>query len=197
MASSTVDLLPANLQNTLHEIVERVNASGGGIRVILISTAEGVPLGRVYSAADRATPLNEAVLNNIESTWAPAAKQYPLLNMGKEVKVVTAIYGPSKSSTGFVGECLFGSQNHKSVRLTRMQIYGKLSLCFAGAVFHVYQAPVVVTILAGVHANLGAIRSTAIPLLKDVLEPLCTTLLNSLAPANETDHGYPQHGYYQ
>jgi hypothetical protein len=97
MAASTVDLLPANLQNTLHEIVERVNASGGGIRVILISTAEGVPLGRVYSAADRATPLNEAVLNNIESTWAPAAKQYPLLNMGKEVKVVTALYGQSKS----------------------------------------------------------------------------------------------------
>jgi hypothetical protein len=98
MAASTVDLLPANLQNTLQEIVERVNMSGGGIRVILISTAEGVPLGRVYSSADRSTPLNEAVLNNIESTWAPAAKQYPLLNMGKEVRVVTALYGQRKSS---------------------------------------------------------------------------------------------------
>jgi hypothetical protein len=78
-----------------------------------------------------------------------------------------------------------------------MRLYGGIPFLLVGAVFHVYQAPVVVTILAGMHANLGAIRSTAIPLLKDVLEPLCTTLLNSLAPANESDHGYPQQGYYQ
>ena len=52
--------------------------------------------------------------------------------------------------------------------------------------------------LVGVHANLGAVRSRAIPLLKEVLEPLCTTLLNSLSPAAiETDPSYPQQGYYQ
>ena len=65
-----------------------------------------------------------------------------------------------------------------------------------GTIFHVYQAPVVVTLLVGMNANLGAVRSTAIPLLKEVLEPLCATLLNSLAPA-QTDHAYPQQGYYQ
>lgn len=54
-----------------------------------------------------------------------------------------------------------------------------------------------VTILVGQHSNLGAVRSTAIPLLKEVLEPLCTTLLNSLAPAEDTDPSYPQQGYYQ
>lgn len=96
--ASTVELLPTNLQNTLHEIIERSNACGGGIRVILLSTAEGVPLGRAYSAADRDIPLNEEVLSNIESTWAPASKQFPLLNMGKEVKIVTAIYDQSKAN---------------------------------------------------------------------------------------------------
>jgi hypothetical protein len=40
----------------------------------------------------------------------------------------------------------------------------------------------VVTILCGPQANLGAVRATAIPLLKQVLEPLCTTLVNSLNP---------------
>jgi hypothetical protein len=99
--ASTVDLLPANLQNTLHEIIERANACGGSIRVILISTAEGVPLGRAYSSTDREIPLNEEVLSNIESTWAPASKQFPLLNMGKEVKIVTAIFDNRKFS--FVG----------------------------------------------------------------------------------------------
>ena len=88
--STTVDLLPASLQNTLHQIVERVNACNGGIRAILLSTAEGVPLGRIY--ADNNTPLNEDVLSSIESTWAPASKQFPLLNMGKEVKTATAVY---------------------------------------------------------------------------------------------------------
>mmetsp|Transcript_27440 Transcript_27440/g.60397 ORF Transcript_27440/g.60397 Transcript_27440/m.60397 type:complete len:159 (+) Transcript_27440:213-689(+) len=157
--ASTVDLLPTNLQHTLQLIVERANAAGGGIRVILLSTAEGVPLGRVYSSADRASPLDEEVLSNIESTWAPASKQFPLLHMGKEVKVVTAIYDNR-------------------------------------TIFHIYQAPVVVTLLVGMNANLGAVRSTAIPLLKQVLEPLCSTLLNSLAPA-QTNHAYPQQGYYQ
>ena len=94
MSNATVDLLPASLQNTLHQIVDRVNASTGGLRVILLSTAEGVPLGRVY--ADNNSPLNEDVLSSIESTWAPASKQFPLLNMGKEVKTVTAIYDHGK-----------------------------------------------------------------------------------------------------
>ena len=46
----------------------------------------------MYSSADQESPLDEEVLSNIESTWAPASKQFPLLHMGKEVKVVTAIY---------------------------------------------------------------------------------------------------------
>eukprot|EP00934_Nitzschia_sp_Nitz4_P009431 Nitzschia sp. Nitz4//scaffold1_size375055//287973//288605//NITZ4_000312-RA/size375055-exonerate_protein2genome-gene-0.111-mRNA-1//-1//CDS//3329541153//9421//frame0 len=158
---STVDLLPANLQKTLHEVVERCNLANGGICAILLSTTEGVPLGRVY--ADQRPELNEDVLNALESTWAPASKQFPLLEMGKEAKVVTAIY------------------DH-------------------GTIFHVYQAPVVVTILVSPQSNLGAVRSTGIPLLKEVLEPLCTTLLNSLAPVRddwpENDASYPQQGYY-
>ena len=84
------ELLPKNLQNTLHQIVDRVNACNGGIRAILLSTAEGVPLGRVV--ADQENPMNEETLASLESTWAPASKQFPLLNMGKEAKVVTAIY---------------------------------------------------------------------------------------------------------
>jgi hypothetical protein len=151
--ANTVELLPANLQSTLHQVIERVNNCGGGIRVVLLSTAEGVPLGRAYCQQDRHNQyLNEDVLSNIESTWAPASKQFPLLHMGKEIKVVTAMYDQQRT------------------------------------IFHVYQAPVVVTILVGPTnstgppPNLGAVRSTGIPLLKQVLEPLCTTLLNSLSP---------------
>ena len=90
-----------------------------------------------------------------------------------------------------------------------------------GTILHVYKAPVVrldecilaeksfvknltvhlfiwqvVTILVSQNANLGAVRSTAIPLLKEALEPLCTTLLDSLAP-QEADPSFPSQGYYQ
>ena len=51
--------------------------------------------------------------------------------------------------------------------------------------------PQVVTILATPQSNLGALRSTTVPLLKEVLEPLCSTLLNSLAPGRE----YPDEDY--
>lgn len=57
---------------------------------------KSVPLGRVYSSADQVSSLDEEVLSNIESTWAPASKQFPLLNMGKEVNIVTAIYDNRK-----------------------------------------------------------------------------------------------------
>jgi Mitogen-activated protein kinase kinase 1 interacting len=85
---AAVTLLPASLQNALKEIVERSNRSAAGIRVILLSTSEGVPLGRIF-ANDQ--PLNEDALASIESVWAPASKQFPVLGLDK-VQQVTAIY---------------------------------------------------------------------------------------------------------
>ena len=64
--------------------------------IIKFIVIKRVPLVRVYSPADQDSPLDEEVLSNIESTWAPASKQLPLLQMGKEVKVVTAIYDNRK-----------------------------------------------------------------------------------------------------
>jgi predicted regulator of Ras-like GTPase activity (Roadblock/LC7/MglB family) len=85
---AAVTLLPASLQNALQEIVERANRSAASIRAVLLSTTEGVPLGRVYATDE---PLNEEVLASIESVWSPASKQFPVLGLDK-VKQVTAIY---------------------------------------------------------------------------------------------------------
>jgi predicted regulator of Ras-like GTPase activity (Roadblock/LC7/MglB family) len=85
---AAVTLLPASLQNAMQEIVERTSQSGAGIRAVLLSTTEGVPLGRVYAGDE---PLNEEVLAALESVWAPASKQIPALGMEK-VHQVTAIY---------------------------------------------------------------------------------------------------------
>ena len=126
--SNTVDLLPANLQSTLRQIIERTNAANGGIRAILLSTAEGVPLGRVHSSTSQ--QLNEDVLNSLESTWAPASKQFPLLNMGKEARIVTAIFDHGELRTVLESFAL----------LLLAYLFGTATL---GTIFHLYQAPVV------------------------------------------------------
>lgn len=93
MASSNDDggLLPSSLQAALHQLVKRINSSSGGIQVILFSTSEGVPLGRIYGE-DCVGTLNEEVLASVESTWAPVSKQFPLLGQGKEIRTATAMY---------------------------------------------------------------------------------------------------------
>jgi hypothetical protein len=81
-------LLPTSLQNSLQEIIEQSNIRGASVRAILLSTAEGVPLGRIVQ---QPSTLNEDVLASIESVWAPASKQFPVLGLDK-VKQVTALY---------------------------------------------------------------------------------------------------------
>jgi hypothetical protein len=88
----------------MQEILSRAFSLGSSIRAILLSTTEGVPLGRVYAHA--ATPASEQTptrrddqddsvrddaLASIESIWAPAAKQIPALGLEK-LQQVTAIY---------------------------------------------------------------------------------------------------------
>ena len=94
-------LLPASLQNALQGIVERANLRGASLRAILLSTTEGVPLGRVVcsasssssssSADEHSANLNEELLASIESVWAPASKQFPVLGLDR-VQQVTAVY---------------------------------------------------------------------------------------------------------
>ena len=150
---TATSLLPAALQGSLANIIQRSNLSGACIRVILLSTTEGVPLGRAYAPNNES--LHEEALTSIETDWAPPSKQLPLLGLEK-AQQVTAMY------------------DH-------------------GTLVHVYQAPVVLTILCGLDCNLGAVQTTAIPLLKQVLEPLCTTLVESLKPVYEGSAP----GYYQ
>lgn len=84
---SMTTLLPASLQKTLRDIAERSNQRGASVRAILLSTTEGVPLGRVIADAS----LNEGGLASIESVWAPASAPASVLGLDK-VKQVTAIY---------------------------------------------------------------------------------------------------------
>jgi hypothetical protein len=89
-------LLPISLQNSVYEIMDQSNLRGAAVRAILLSTTEGVPLGRVVvqpstDEQQQHSHLNVDVLASIESVWAPASKQFPVLGLDK-LKQVTAIY---------------------------------------------------------------------------------------------------------
>lgn len=153
---TSIGILPESLQTSLHDLVNRVNASDGNVRIILLSTSEGVPLGRISSGID----MEESLLQSLESTWSPAPKQLSLLKM-KRILQVKAEY------------------EDKAILI------------------HLYVSPVVVTLILGINSNLGVIESTCIPMLKKTLEPLCTTLLDSLSPNGEwQDHSHDD-GFYQ
>ena len=154
-------------------MVKHCNQSLGQIKAITLSTSEGVPLGRVYGGGtndnnninnnninnnspfseDRESPsdslLNEETLALLETVWAPASKQFPVLGLDK-VQCVTAIY------------------NH-------------------GILVHLYWPPLVVTILCDPDSNLAAVKTTAIPLLRDALTPLRITLIDSLQLQEDGD----------
>jgi hypothetical protein len=94
-------LLPLSLQKSVHEIMDQSNLRGAAVRAILLSTTEGVPLGRVVVQSEERKgeqhehntngDMNVDVLASIESVWAPASKQFPVLGLDK-LKQVTAIY---------------------------------------------------------------------------------------------------------
>jgi hypothetical protein len=92
---TSVGILPESLQTALHELVDRVNASDGGVRMILLSTSEGVALQRI-PASEKEDLLDESLLQSLESTWAPAPKQLALLKL-KRIQQVTAEYSEKTS----------------------------------------------------------------------------------------------------
>jgi predicted regulator of Ras-like GTPase activity (Roadblock/LC7/MglB family) len=84
-------LLPKALQTCIEQIIYAANLSQAGIRAVLLSTTEGVPLGRVVAEPNDAETLHPDLLQMMESVLAPASKQVPVLGKGK-LKQVTAFY---------------------------------------------------------------------------------------------------------
>ena len=120
-------LLPISLQNSLYDIMDQSNLRGAAIRAILLSTTEGVPLGRVVvkspsitcsndeESSSSTSPMNMDVLASIESVWAPASKQFPVLGLDK-LKQVTAIYDHGTLIHIYQAPMVSSPERHRSKR---------------------------------------------------------------------------------
>jgi len=81
-SSSPPPTLPPTLATPLRQAIDKANTADARIQALLLSTLEGVPLGRVAHT-------DHASYEALETIWAPPSKQYGLLG---KVKKVTAFY---------------------------------------------------------------------------------------------------------
>jgi|EP01083_Nonionella_stella_P016640 hypothetical protein len=155
-------ILPATTLKSLDGLVDRLNSSSFNSSQIntlalLVGTNEGIPLSRSYGTHNSAqqTAISDEVLSSIETIWATLPSSTP-----PHVKIDQPPH-PLLSHLGL------GDQVH-----TTMAFYEHWTLV------HMHFTPAVVTILASTTANIGALKSTALPFLKELLKPVRKALVD-------------------
>ena len=176
------------------------------IRALLVGTNEGVGLSRSLGSAHTATQLqnphdanfshsgsmSEEVLSSIETVWATIVSAVPPHVMAASAAGTAAAVAAEKDANkGMKGEEK-KSDGEDSIPPHVQPPHPLLSPLGMGdhirtvtatydncTLVHVHMAPLVVTFVTLPEANLGAIRSVALPLLKVLLEPVRRALVRS------------------
>lgn len=187
------------LLTSLDALVDRLNAASGHcpnpqleaqeqrgghvhpppIRVLLVGTNEGVGLTRSYgsSPAVSSTYLSEEVLSSVESAWATLPSSCP------PHQVLSA----AVASTSGGDSCTGGVVVPPHPLLSPLGMGGSVRTATAFydncILVHVHMSPLVVTIITMPNANIGSIKSTALPILSELLEPVRKSVLQSRSAA--------------
>ena len=178
------------------------------IRALLVGTNEGVGLSRSLGSAHTATQLqnphdvnfshsgsmSEEVLSSIETVWATIVSAVPPHVMAASAAGTAAVVAAEKEANkGMKGEEKKSDNDGEDSIPPHVQPpHPLLSPLGMGdhirtvtatydncTLVHVHMAPLVVTFVTLPEANLGAIRSVALPLLKVLLEPVRRALVRS------------------
>mmetsp|Transcript_38769 Transcript_38769/g.71378 ORF Transcript_38769/g.71378 Transcript_38769/m.71378 type:complete len:351 (-) Transcript_38769:302-1354(-) len=172
------------------------------IRALLVGTNEGVglsrSLGTAHTASQMQSPndptfshsgsMSEEVLSSIETVWATLVSAAP-----PHVMAASAAGAATSSSAGG-GDDETKSEEKKEDTvpphiqpphplLSPLQIGDHIRTVTATyencTLIHIHMAPLVVTFVTLPEANIGAVRSMALPLLKVLLEPVRRALVRS------------------
>ena len=177
------------------------------IRALLVGTNEGVGLSRSLGSAHTATQLqnphdanfshsgsmSEEVLSSIETVWATIVSAVPPHVMAASAAgTAAAVAAEKEANKGMKGEEKKSDNGEDSIPPHVQPPHPLLSPLGMGdhirtvtatydncTLVHVHMAPLVVTFVTLPEANLGAIRSVALPLLKVLLEPVRRALVRS------------------
>ena len=191
--------LPPPLPAALDSLVDRLNASSGHspsspgpppIRAILIGTNEGSPLHRSFGTAASTGSgsghgLSEEILSSVESIWSTLPSNAPPHVMA----AAQAADAAASAAAGMAGTISTNPRTGEVVNdaqpphplLTPLGLGDEVRVVtvFYDSVtlMHVHLSPLVVTILATPLANIGSVRSIALPLLKELLQPVRKAIL--------------------
>jgi len=177
------------------------------IRALLVGTNEGVGLSRSLGSAHTATQLqnphdvnfshsgsmSEEVLSSIETVWATIVSAVPPHVMAASAAgTAAAVAAEKEANKGMKGEEKKSDDGEDNIPPHVQPPHPLLSPLGMGdhirtvtatydncTLVHVHMAPLVVTFVTLPEANLGAIRSVALPLLKVLLEPVRRALVRS------------------
>merc|ERR1740139_586826 len=202
-------LLPSELLKAVDQLVDRLNASSGydiikpttspPIYALLIGTNEGVPLSRSYGSTSDASaassftslstppvhasspsqsqsiplPMSEEILSSVETAWATLPSSSPPHVMA------AASATAEQQTTDDVP--IHRQPPHPLLRHLGMGDEVRTATAFYEncTLIHVHMAPLVVTILTSPNANIGSIKTIALPILKNILEPVKSAILAS------------------
>jgi len=201
--SSSAATLPVDNSSTTND-----NSKPLPIRALLVGTNEGVGLSRSLGSAHTATQLqnphdvnfshsgsmSEEVLSSIETVWATIVSAVPPHVMAASAAgTAAAVAAEKEANKGMKGEEKKSDNDGEDSIPPHVQPpHPLLSPLGMGdhirtvtatydncTLVHVHMAPLVVTFVTLPEANLGAIRSVALPLLKVLLEPVRRALVRS------------------
>lgn len=162
------------------------------IRAILVGTNEGAPLhrsfGSSYSTRNRPHGLSEEILGSVESLWSTLPSSAPPHVMAAAQAADAAASAAAGvldtvSGSGPDGRTVVNDAQPPHPLLTPLGMgddircvtvfYETLTL------LHVHMSPLVVTLLCAPSANIGAVRTVALPLLEEMLNPVRKAILIS------------------
>jgi hypothetical protein len=212
-------ILPTKTLEALNDLVDRLNHTHVAnnetipqlsVLALLVGTNEGIPLSRSYGTIHsiQQASISEELISSIETKWAtlpsPHVKNAMNMNLhmfrndgnnGSHADAHTI--AQSQNGEGGNGQNADIQQHHEpphpllsqlglgnTVRTT-MAFYDHVT------VIHVHIAPLVVTILASTSANLGAVKSMAVPLLTDLLNPVKDALVRIRYEVVNGGHAHP------
>jgi len=164
------------------------------IRAILVGTNEGAPLhrsfGSSYSTRNRPHGLSEEILGGIESLWSTLPSSAP-----PHVMAAAQAADAAASAAAGVLDTVSGSAGPDGRRtvvndaqpphplLTPLGLGDDIRCVTVFyetvTLLHVHMSPLVVTLLCGPSANIGAVRTVALPLLEEILNPVRKAILIS------------------
>jgi hypothetical protein len=202
-------ILPPKTLKSLDDLVDRLNHNASNsypisnnetnshipILALLVGTNEGIPLSRSYGTTHNAlqAAISDEVLSSIETIWATLPSATPPHVKNAMNINLHMLRNDNEADSGNRNMDIQKHQEPPHPLLSQLGLGDTVRTTMAFydhvTVIHVHIAPLVVTILASPNANLGSVKSIAVPVLTELLKPVKHALVRIRYEVVNGGHG--------